>query len=92
MKQLNKDTQKKLNWFIIPFGILLIIFFVNLIQDNISDYMEWGRYALLASLDIYVIAFAAACVKEKCWGLFTVAILFFLLTWARVWIDYYFIF
>lgn len=88
MKQLNKDTQKKLNWFLIPFGVMSIITFINLMRDNITSYMEWGRYALLGALDIYVVAFAVACVKEKCWGLFGGALFFFLWTWLGVLLPY----
>lgn len=84
MKQLKKSTQKKLNWFLIPFGIFIIIFFIDLVQDKLENYLEWGRYALLASLDLYIIAFAIACIREKCWALLILAIFLFLWTLGGV--------
>ncbi len=84
MRRLNKATEKKLYWFLIPFGILMIIFFVDLLRDNYMNYMEWGRYALLGSLDLFLIAYAIACIREKCWGLLIVAIFFIIWTWVGV--------
>lgn len=92
MKRLNKATEKKLYWFLTPFAILMILFFVDLIRDNYLNYLEWGRYALLGCLDLFLIAYAIACIREKCWGLLVITIFIFILSWARMLIGDNFIF
>lgn len=74
MKQLDKSTERKLTWLILPLGIVALIFFIDVLFDLNLNTIDWIEPALLACALIPIIGFSIAYIKQKCWGMFAITV------------------
>lgn len=68
MKQIDKVTQRKLNWLLLPCGIALLIVLSDLFFDMNILPMSWIKPILLGSFSFYFVGFNVVAIRQKCWG------------------------
>lgn len=77
MKWLDRKTQNKLIWFIVPMMLVSILVMLDFgfgINLNVG---EWAPEALLACMALFILAYIVAAWRQQCWGLMAIMIFAF---------------
>ena len=67
IKTLDKKTLSRLNWLLIPLGIVLAIILCDLIFELGMGSETWAKYAMAGGIALYMTGFTICCIRKKCW-------------------------
>lgn len=79
MKQLDKETESKLNLLLTPLVIVAIVFACDLLLSLNMNAEDWGVPVMLGCAVFPVVGFSIAYIRQKCWGLLVFSVVLLLL-------------
>lgn len=77
MKWLDRKTQHKLIWFIVPMMLVSIMVMLDVGLGINLNVGEWAPEALLACMALFILAYIVAAWRQQCWGLMAIMIFAF---------------
>lgn len=72
MKQIDKNTERKLRWLFLPCMLTAVIMAFDILLGWNLNSESWGITALMITLAIPLLAYCIVAIKQKCWGQLTV--------------------
>lgn len=77
MKQVDKKTQDRLLWFLVPMGIICVLITLDITFGVDLNIEEWAPAALLGCMALFILAYIVAAWRQQCWGLMAIMIFAF---------------
>lgn len=79
MKQVDKKTQDRLMWFLVPMGVICVLITLDITFGVDLNIGEWAPEALLGCMALFILAYIVAAWRQQCWGLLAIMIFAFVL-------------
>lgn len=79
MKWLDRKTQHKLIWVVVPMMLVSIMVMLDVGFGINLNVEAWTSEALLGCMALFILAYIVAAWRQKCWGLLAIMIFAFVL-------------
>lgn len=77
MKQVDKKTQDRLLWFLVPMGAICVLMTLDITFGVNLNIEAWVSKAMFGCVALFILAYAIAAWRQKCWGLLSMLIFVF---------------
>lgn len=68
MQQVDKKTQDRLMWFLVPMGVICVLITLDITFGVDLNIGEWAPEALLGCMALFILAYIVAAWRQQCWG------------------------
>lgn len=77
MKQVDKKTQDRLLWFLVPMGAICVLMTLDITFGVNLNIEAWVSKAMFGCVALFILAYAIAAWRQQCWGLMAIMIFAF---------------
>lgn len=74
MKQVDKKTLDRLMWVLAPMGVICVLMTLDITLGVDLNIEAWVSEAMFGCVVLFILAYAIAAWRQKCWGLLSMLI------------------